>query len=91
MNHYEIDANVYTTLTSGVAATRFSRGKVSFGIPIVSLLYGIPFGVVSSAEEEADELLNPRLQCWYCCKERVAVEDLVVVLNARRIMFLIVN
>lgn len=38
--------------TSGVAATRFSKGKRSFGTPTVNFEYGIPFGFSSLAVEE---------------------------------------
>jgi hypothetical protein len=34
-------------LTSGVAATLFSNGNVSFGTPTVNFEYGVPFGLSS--------------------------------------------
>lgn len=46
---------------SGVAATRFSRGKVSFGMPTDNLLYGVPFGAAASSTGDTERW---RVQDW---------------------------
>mmetsp|Transcript_10940 Transcript_10940/g.12527 ORF Transcript_10940/g.12527 Transcript_10940/m.12527 type:complete len:148 (-) Transcript_10940:1-444(-) len=53
---------------SGVAATRFSNGKFSFGIPIVKSEYAIPFGVTLGSVEKA--LHGGALKIDDCCDER---------------------
>jgi hypothetical protein len=63
-NHAPLQCNRHH-LTSGVAATRFSSGNLSFGTPTVNLLYGIPFGLTSSS--------------FLLEKDRVAREDEVEV------------
>ena len=64
-------------LTSGVAATRFSKGKVSLGTPTVNFEYGIPLGF--SAEESS-------------ANDRALVNDgklIRVLTNSRKLLLLI--
>ena len=68
---------------SGVAATRFSRGNVSFGTPIVNLLYSIPFGFSSVAAPEAEKV---RLQVWENCIRYRALDPRVDLVSDRRII-----
>ena len=74
-------------LTSGVAATRFSKGKCSLGTPTVNLEYGIPFGVSSSLVAAEKYLCKPAEDDESLCRQRSPSDrTLPGLMEVRRIM-----
>ena len=78
--------SVLLLLTSGVAATRFSKGKCSLGTPTVNFEYVIPFGVSSSLAAEK-YLCNPTEDDESLWRQRSPSDrTLPGLMEARRIM-----